>query len=262
MKPNVSYCIEENEVHYNPWSWADEYLTFVALEDGKFRSTFGGVEYSFDNGKTWWGLREEYYTPTVTAGNKIMWKGHFGTSLYNMFDSTGKFDVQGNVMSLLYGDDFKGQTDLSDKTEVFAALFSDNNIINAKNLSLPATTLSKGCYKEMFHHCEWLETAPVLPATTLAKDCYYEMFARCDMLETAPVLPATTLVNGCYDFMFNECYSLKYIKAMFTTSPVGDYTTAWVYGVAETGTFVKNSAATWDVTGDSGIPSGWTVVTE
>ena len=27
VKPNVSYCTEENEVHYNPFSCADEYLT-------------------------------------------------------------------------------------------------------------------------------------------------------------------------------------------------------------------------------------------
>jgi len=34
LKPNVSYCEDNNEVHYNPFSYADEYLTFVALEDG------------------------------------------------------------------------------------------------------------------------------------------------------------------------------------------------------------------------------------
>ena len=243
VKPNVSYCIEENEVHYNPWSWADEYLTFVALENGTFSFTSSNslnvINYSTDNGTTWTEGDDFRTSVEVNNGDKVMWKGTLTPQNdigIGRFSSSGNFDVQGNVMSLLYGDDFKGQTDLSDKTEVFAALFSDNNIINAKNLSLPATTLSEGCYKEMFHHCEWLETAPVLPATTL--------------------------VNGCYDFMFNECYSLKYIKAMFTTSPVGDYTTAWVYGVAETGTFVKNSAATWDDTGDYAIPSGWTVVTE
>jgi len=46
---------------------------------------------------------------------------------------------------------------------------------------------------------------------------------------------------------------------MFTTTPSNTYTNSWVLGVASTGTFVKNSAATWDVTGTSGIPEGWTV---
>ena len=33
------------------------------------------------------------------------------------------------------------------------------------------------------------------------------------------------------------------------------------YFLDETGTFVKNSAATWNVTGVNGIPSGWTITT-
>jgi hypothetical protein len=59
--------------------------------------------------------------------------------------------------------------------------------------------------------------------------------------------------------MFQGCTSLNYIKAMFTTTPSTTYTNNWVQGVASTGTFVKNSAATWDVRGTSGIPTGWTV---
>ena len=34
----------------------------------------------------------------------------------------------------------------------------------------------------------------------------------------------------------------------------------WVYGVASSGTFVKNPEATWDVVGTSGVPSGWRVI--
>ena len=41
-----------------------------------------------------------------------------------------------------------------------------------------------------------------------------------------------------------------------------DCLAGWVYGVSATGTFVKNSSATWDVIGTSGVPSGWTVITE
>jgi hypothetical protein len=36
----------------------------------------------------------------------------------------------------------------------------------------------------------------------------------------------------------------------------------WVYGVASTGNFVKNPAMTSLPTGQSGIPSGWTVVND
>jgi hypothetical protein len=61
--------------------------------------------------------------------------------------------------------------------------------------------------------------------------------------------------------MFRGCSNLNYIKAMFTTQPSSTYTYYWVEGVAASGTFVKNSAASWTTTGVFGVPSGWTVQT-
>jgi hypothetical protein len=85
------------------------------------------------------------------------------------------------------------------------------------------------------------------------------MFGNCTSLTTAPVLSATILIKGCYEYMFYNCTSLNYIKAMFTTTPSTTYTNNWVNGVAESGTFVKNSAAIWTTTGVHGVPTGWTV---
>ena len=132
---------------------------------------------------------------------------------------------------------------------------------------LPATTLANYCYRYMFWQCKSLTSAPsVLPATTLAEGCYQDMFAVCTSLTTAPALPATTLVDNCYNGMFECCTKLSYIKAMFLTDPNYQsnnvYTLNWVRDVAASGTFVKNSQATWNLTGDDGIPTGWTVVTE
>lgn len=126
---------------------------------------------------------------------------------------------------------------------------------------LPATTLASYCYVSMFLGCTSLTTAPTLPATTLVGYCYQSMFYGCTSLTAAPALLATTLTSGCYRQMFLGCTSLNYIKAMFTTTPSDSYTLNWVSGVASSGTFVKNSAATWNITGDNGIPTGWTVET-
>lgn len=87
------------------------------------------------------------------------------------------------------------------------------------------------------------------------------MFRGCINLTSAPVLRATTLISQCYAQMFFGCTKLNYIKAMFTTTPTTSYTRDWVNGVSATGTFVKNSSATWNVTGTSGVPEGWTVQT-
>lgn len=128
--------------------------------------------------------------------------------------------------------------------------------------SLPATTLAPRCYYLMFRECTALTQAPALPATTLVESCYNQMFYGCKSLTTAPELPSTTLVKDCYNNMFNDCRKLNYVKAMFTTTPSNNYTSNWLTNVSSTGTFVKNGAATWNVTGVNGIPTGWTVQVE
>ena len=125
--------------------------------------------------------------------------------------------------------------------------------------TLLATTLANSCYQFMFQNCTSLTVAPELPITTLTNGCYSGMFFGCTSLTTAPELPAKTLAQNCYNNMFASCTNLNYIKAMFVTTPGASVTSNWVNGVASTGTFVKSTTALWDVTGISGIPSGWTV---
>ena len=424
-KPNVSHCVQEDDVHYNPLhDYSKDYLTFVALEDGTISfnildsmgtDMITSISYSTDNGETWTTTANQNNKQEnlsidvdVNEGDKVMWKGiatqtgyyfnddDFGYYVGSFFSSDCEFDAKGNVMSLLYGDDFKGETTIEEDA-TFCRLFSDTDegktcgVVNAKELSLPATTLANNCYENMFYYCTSLTSAPELPATTLASSCYFGMFYGCTGLTTAPELPATTLVFGCYrsmfegctslttapvlpattlaDYcyaymfngctslvtapelsattlayhcyqgmfancsrlttapelpattlvgycysnmfrgcvglitapqlpattlaswcyesmfqgckslttapqlpattlttycyqnMFNGCTKLNYIKAMFTTTPSTSYTSGWVSGVAATGTFVKNSAATWNVTGVNGVPSRWTVQT-
>ena len=344
-RPNVSHCIQEAEVHYNPWTWADEYLTFVALEDGTISfniwksmgtDMITSISYSTDGGETWTTTanqnnKEEHLSIDVDVeeGDKVMWKGiatqtgyndedDYGDYVGSFFSSNCEFDAKGNIMSLLYGDDFKGETTI-EEAGAFCNLFCDYDgektcsVVNTKDLSLPATTLTnkcyyqmfcictslvsapvlpattlanycynamfdgctnltsapelpattlaKGCYFQMFDSCTSLVNAPKLPATTLAESCYSSMFHGCTSLTTAPELPATTLTSYCYGGMFRGCTNLNYIKAMFTTTPSTSYTMDWVSGVSATGTFVKNSAATWNVSGANGIPTGWTVQT-
>ena len=128
---------------------------------------------------------------------------------------------------------------------------------------LPATTLAYSCYDSMFYGCTSLKTAPsLLPATTLTYACYQSMFQGCTSLTIAPELPATTLSQICYNSMFADCSNLSYIKALFTTKPTSGYTLGWVYNVAASGIFIKSNNATWDVTGQQGIPTGWQVYSE
>ena len=113
----------------------------------------------------------------------------------------------------------------------------------------------------MFANCTSLKFAPELPATRLEMGCYHCMFEGCTSLTSAPELPATELVSNCYEFMYKDCRNLRYVKALFTTSPSEETTKDWLRGVAASGTFVKSKNATWNVTGAHGIPKGWKIET-
>lgn len=269
LTPCVSLIDEDGGVKYNPKpDYSKEYLTFVALEDGtfNFKNIYDNpqtIDYSLDGGETWTTLANKANTPTIHQGEKIMWRKHFSISSagFGRFGSTGKYNVEGNVMSIPYGDDFIGQETISIyMPNTFMYLFSGcTGVTSAENLSLPATTLTSGCYNAMFKDCTSLVSSPALPATTLAENCYYSMFRNCTSLTSAPELPASTLANNCYSTMFYGCSSLNYIKMLATDISASLCLNNWVNGVASTGTFVKSASQTSLPSGASGIPENWTV---
>ena len=299
LLPNVSYCEHEQQVFYNMDSeqkYKYQYFTTISRAANNVISFIMGensdenkleyISYSLDDGKTWTtvpNVDEETVTVDVEIGRnkRILWKGNGVSIRYCHFSSVGKFDVSGNVMSLIAGDKFIGKTlSYSYQFQMLFASSDDNpcKVTDASTLYLPCTNLTAHCYEYMFYHCEYLETAPKLPALKLAEYCYSNMFNGCISLEEAPELPALKLENYCYNYMFHGCENLIYIKAMFTTTPNNTYTEAWVYGVHGNkfnfstgtyeddcdvcGTFVKNKSASWNVRGDNGIPNRWAVVTE
>lgn len=248
--PNVSRCDFEKDVHYSPrpYDYTINYLTFEPLEDGTFSFTTNNIDYSLDEGKTWTTLIAGTNTPIINSGNKILWKTSGLTPTpsngIGTFSSTGYFEVYGNIMSIVYGDNFETNKNfpVSFSNNFFTKLFLDcAKLTNAKNLILPATTLKLGCYKEMFRECTSLTTAPELPATTLTSSCYYSMFQDCTSLTTAPVLPAETLVAECYTRMFYNCSSLNYIEANFKSGlDASSCLSDWLSGVSSRGEFIKN----------------------
>ena len=205
-------------------------------------------------------------TINVNSGDKIQFMGNNATycgdnpELHSAFGgSTARFEIEGNIMSLINPTDFDSLTTL-ESNFTFTFLFSDcTGLTSAENLILPATTLADGCYFTMFQGCTSLTSAPALPATDLADSCYVSMFQDCTSLTTAPELPAIDLAMGCYASMFQGCTSLNYIKCLATDISARDCTDRWVNGVASTGTFVKAPSMTSWGTGTSGIPEGWTV---
>ena len=211
----VRYVFDSEEGWVEAGSFADEYLTFVPAESCTFTwsgtTSNNAISYSTDNGATW---STPAQTATVTTAGNVLWKGTFVSSATRpfgtgTFTTSGDFEVEGNIMSLLYSDNFTGQTSLGNTYYTFYQLFYGSaGITSAENLVLPATTLTNSCYNAMFQNCTSLTIPPALPATTLTNYCYQDMFNGCTSLTTTPVLSATTLTDSCYNYMFQYCTSL------------------------------------------------------
>ena len=222
-----------NVTVYQAADFSTKPLTFNILSAGTINWTASDasiaktIDYKLNDGE-WASITSNTGSsaPTINVaeGDKIQFRGNnrqYSTnySNYNSFSgSTASFEAEGNIMSLIYGDDFKNKLTIS-STYAFYGLFKDcTNLVSAKNLVLPATTLANGCYQNMFNKCTSLTTAPELPATALASNCYQYMFGGCTSLTTAPALPATTLAGGCYSGMFNNCTSLTTAPALPATT--------------------------------------------
>ena len=227
--PNVSICEDVDDAHFNDMGRLvdtdkpiNQFFSFTALENSTFKFSGSTAEntlsYSLDSGSTWVALAHNTDTPTVQAGNSILWKGTctpYSTAGIGKFISSGRFNVQGNIMSLIYQNDYLNKLDLRGKDYVFRYLFSGNtNVVSAENMSLPANYLSYSCYNRMFESCTSLTTPPELPATNLSGSCYGAMFAGCTSLTSAPDLPATNLDQYCYAYMFQGCTSLTTVPKL------------------------------------------------
>lgn len=264
-------------VTQSPHDFADDYLTFRITSVGTIRwtrdklgdyqATPKAIQYR-KNGGEWTTITPSVATATpgtyidVYAGDVLEFKGD-NASYTNVTGggrlcggsfkkSTAGFTVEGNIMSLVDSENFRGLTTLTDSHN-FNDLFGDYNgytndycpgLTSVRNLVLPATTLTErcyggmfggcsaltdspimcattmtdGCYYAMFNGCLSLVNPPSLPAMTLAPSCYYGMFSGCHSLVNAPTLPATSLTSACYSYMFNDCTSMTEAPVLPATS--------------------------------------------
>jgi len=133
-------------------------------------------------------------------------------------DSNLTFDVYGNLLSLQYGSNFNGQTELRNTSkQAFGPIFQETNVVDASKLMLTATTLSNGCYNAMFLKCTYLTHAPEIYATTLVglQGHLQKMFCGCSSLIKPPsALYISTLTVNCCNEMFSSCSSLTYAPDM------------------------------------------------
>lgn len=237
-----------------------DYLTVEAIDKTTKvtfnKATNNGIQYSLD-GYDW-----KNYTSAVTlanAGDKIYFRGK-GTN-YQQTGNSGILTVDkasyvyGDLMFLMCDEKYKAkkeiEADFAFQRAFYKASWLRLSEEPGKKLILSATTMSKGCYFEMFQECTGitkldnlvLGVAPLtercfdsmflkcsgitsipkgfLPWTQLAFACYRKMFESCIKLETVPsgLLPALQLEKACYTRMFWGCSSLEEAPDLLATTP-------------------------------------------
>ena len=275
----------------------DGQITFTTIASNTLPSSnlySNKVEYSSDK-KNWTTINFNTTTPQViplNIGEKLYFRNDSGS--FNCYDNgyyittittNTKSNVGGNLNTLLnYNEEI---LDISDKPSCFRLLFEGAKIVDASNLIMPATTLSRYCYAEFFSGNSLLIAAPELPAVNLAKSCYYRFFYECSSLTVSPSLPATTLADGCYSYMYERCYKLTtapvlvattlvpncykwmfsgcsklssvtiYAKTIANDATVFDVLDYWLNNVASSGTIYNNGLLYMPEKNSSGVPSGW-----
>ena len=189
-------------------------LTFLPLDDGKITVTFyngitlaGDIHYTINDGQ------EQTIAKNTAGAYDIQAKKGDVVQLYSINTSLGggavagtrggtraidegakyinirpsmETEIFGNVMSLLKGKDNLESADALEANNAFYGLFAGaDKLVNndERQILLPATRLTEGCYDNMFSGCKGIEKAPDLPAPKLENNCYQEMFSDCKNLK-------------------------------------------------------------------------------
>lgn len=199
--------------------YAGEYLTLDVLENGTLYFTDAlhyhdqqYIEYSLDSGATWEKIMNGYCVD-FHAGDQIMLR-HTGTWHVNKVINGLKCNAHGNILSMVYGDDFASYS-----AGTVDNMFHGMDVVSAENVVLPI----KGSYINMFWQCRLLTTAPSIIYCDSDTNCSW-MFAECRSLVKAPIMRGK---GGLYEEMFWGCTSLvnaPELPEISDTLPPGDKT--------------------------------------
>lgn len=256
-------------------------ITWNLTENKTIKYSKNGSEYQTWDGTT--GI-------DVVEGDEVAFLGnnqsYFVDATTPAVVCTSNFNVKGNIMSLISESNFWEERVLTAES-TFGNFLRQQPVVSAENLLLPATTLLRTCYAnlfygsglvhppktlpalvaadycylQMFFNCNNLINTPKILTTVLAQHCFHAMFRNCTSLTSAPELPASTLVDTCYQKMFQNCTNLNHVTCLATNISATNCVDNWLAGVSSIGIFEKESSMNNWTTGSSGIPSGWTVQT-
>ena len=256
-----------------------EYAGFriVAREDNTvvtFNYYGNNIQYSTDLGFSWIPYNAVAPITLEHEGDILCFKGE-RANYDNSNGSTPLFTankqcyIAGNIMSLLPDENvlpdyaFRRAFSYSNGSKTPSA-YTWIDIDPADPLLLPVTTLSTGCYYEMFRACTTLTCSPHLPASDMASLCYYGLFRQCSHLQTIYCnINAFTGTPGDY---VKANYDRAALKANLDKWALDISASGTIYAHPDMVTYWTNARTTnsgWYASDYqfASIPTGWSVST-
>lgn len=255
---NIQTPIAEDEISEPVMhDYSQDYFTIESLEDGNEigfmpvntnpANAGSTYYYSTDDGVTWQqGVTSNSWASssriTINANEKVLFKSLVSINQrhYDKLHGTKSYVCYGNIMSLAYGDNFIGQTTVSENGQFRRLFSSESNLMEVHNLVLPLTSLPAQCFYATFKDCTSIVKSPVLPNSTL---------------------PQSTISSpsDVYKQTFNSCSSLNYVKSMISEYPFFNFDFQdWLTGTQSNGTFLKPASVI--IPSSTYLPSTWTIV--
>lgn len=234
------------------------------------------VLYSYDSGATWQTVSGgvDQNIP-LNVGQSVMLKSngkpdyYIGMYLYDGNDfvagpnlTTGVTDsryiVEGNVMSLVYGDNFSGQTTL--ETSLSYLFQNMKLLVDASDLVLPATVITaQAAYYCMFNGCSELIHTTELPCQYPAANAYASMYRGCVNLIDSSEIGVVSGGSAVMQEMFRGCTSINDIYLPYFEGADGQYYRILYGSNRPSGTLHAKSGTTF-TRGANYIPTAWTIV--
>lgn len=237
---------------YEEHDYGNDYLTFEILSGGDIIFETGGfvpgvfnkvdLYYKKNNGN--WTLLQynqntehtdvEFGIISVNTNDRLLFKANtesyyltrdsIANYRWHSFRGSARFNVCGNIMSLLHGDNYRNTYYINNNS--FRELFRGcTNVVSAEHLIFNSINLATSCYYKMFSGCTYLTKAPkqiTNENTIMGEYSCGEMFNGCTSLVKAPILLSTTLAPRCYESMFNNCTSLVNVNNSLPANELKD----------------------------------------
>ncbi|MBO7417465.1 MAG: leucine-rich repeat protein [Bacteroidaceae bacterium] len=190
LLPNVSYCIEQDEVHFNPYNEPSQGLVFIATynQDQSMEPVFLYAYYAEEGDEEWWIRGIDMFSKIEIDGVEVSIEAIDSDEGYYTFTSQGEHTVRYTLK--------EGVTNVKDWA------FADCVSLTSMIIPNGVTSIGNG----LFNFCTSLASITIPNSVTSIEE---EVFHYCYSLVSITIPSGVTRIE---EYTFNMCSGLSSIS--------------------------------------------------